>query len=223
MLENILFKNIRDFSSAELKELQLLLNNCGYNLVVDGIFGPKTNSAFEGFKRGHNLIEPEFFGPTTYKALSRYDNTYLPAMELIKEFEGLVLSSYVCPAGVMTIGYGTTVYEDGSKVLRGQRITTARAEALLLWYIKSRIIPRLSVIPGWGEMGNHKQSALISFAYNVGEHFYGGKGFASITKVLKNKDWGNVPKTLMLYVNPGSSFEKGLRRRRQKEGTLWSF
>jgi lysozyme len=30
-------------------------------------------------------------------------------VELIKEFEGLRLRAYRCPAGVPTIGYGTTV------------------------------------------------------------------------------------------------------------------
>ena len=32
----------------------------------------------------------------------------------------------------------------------------------------------------------------------------------------------DVPKALLLYVNPGSSFEAGLKRRRQAEGELWN-
>jgi GH24 family phage-related lysozyme (muramidase) len=33
--------------------------------------------------------------------------------------------------------------------------------------------------------------------------------------------WKNIPDALMLYVNPGSSVEAGLRRRRSAEGKMW--
>ena len=32
-------------------------------------------------------------------------------LELIKEFEGFSAKAYRCPAGVLTIGYGTTNYD----------------------------------------------------------------------------------------------------------------
>lgn len=118
--------------------------------------------------------------------------------------------------------YGTTVYPNGNRVKKGERITAQRAEELLAWYINDRIVPKLSAtIPYWGEMSNNQRCALISFAYNVGEHFYGTRGFSTITRTLRDKDWVNVPNAMMLYVNPGSSFEKGLRRRRDKECSLW--
>lgn len=46
--------------------------------------------------------------------------------ELIKEFEGLRLKAYLCPAGVWTIGYGHT-----KGVTKGQIISKERAEELL--------------------------------------------------------------------------------------------
>lgn len=118
--------------------------------------------------------------------------------------------------------YGTTVYPDGKKVQRGESITPSKAEELLMWYVKDRIVPKLTtVIPYWGEMENYQKCSLISFAYNVGEHFYGTSGFGTLTKLLRNKDWQSVPNAMMLYVNPGTSAEKGLRRRRDKESSLW--
>lgn len=54
-------------------------------------------------------------------------------LDLIKAFEGLSLKPYLCPAGIPTIGYGSTFYEDGTKVtLKDKAITEARATKMLL-------------------------------------------------------------------------------------------
>jgi lysozyme len=52
-------------------------------------------------------------------------------IRLIQEFEGLRLTSYLCAAGVPTIGYGATYYHDGSKVKLGQTITREQANQML--------------------------------------------------------------------------------------------
>jgi lysozyme len=65
------------------------------------------------------------------------------------------------------------------------------------------------------------RGALLSFAYNLGANFYGSKGFNTISKNLREKDWKSVPKTLELYRDPGTKVEKGLLRRRIAEGKLW--
>jgi len=51
--------------------------------------------------------------------------------ELVKEFEGCKLKAYKCPAGIWTIGYGNTQYENGKAVKEGDIITLERAEQLL--------------------------------------------------------------------------------------------
>jgi hypothetical protein len=63
---------------------------------------------------------------------------------------------------------------------------------------------------------------LLSFAYNLGEGFYGAEGFTTISRLLRNKDWDKVPDALVLYRDPGSEVEAGLKRRRVAEGALWS-
>jgi lysozyme len=71
-------------------------------------------------------------------------------------------------------------------------------------------------------MNENQQGALLSFAYNLGAGFYGSPNFNTITRVLREKKWNEVPKALELYINPGTKVESGLRRRRIAEGKLWN-
>ena len=71
-------------------------------------------------------------------------------------------------------------------------------------------------------MRSNQKSALISFAFNVGAYFHGLPGFRTISRALENREWSRVPDALLLYRNPGSHFEVGLRRRRIEEGRVWS-
>ena len=88
-------------------------------------------------------------------------------LELIKKFEGLRLKPYKCSAGVPTIGYGNTYYEDGTKVkMEDPAITKERAESLLLLIVESftrRIRPLIK-----SKVSQEQFNALLSFAYNVG-------------------------------------------------------
>jgi GH24 family phage-related lysozyme (muramidase) len=150
---------------------------------------------------------------------------YAPAVKLIKQFEGCHLEAYADPLrgwSVPTIGFGTTRYPDGRQVKRGDKINVIEAEDLLEGEI-ARIAKHLStVIPHWSGMLLTQQSALISFAYNLGANFYGKSGFETITAKLREKAWANVPAALKLYRNPGTSAEAGLLRRRTAEAALWT-
>ena len=150
---------------------------------------------------------------------------YAPAVKLIKEFEGFHFDAYADPLhgwSVPTIGYGTTHYPDGRQVKRGDKINVIEAEDLLDGEI-AKIAKHLStVIPHWSGMLVTQQSALISFAYNLGTNFYGKAGFETITAKLRDKAWANVPAALKLYRNPGTPAEAGLLRRRTAEAALWT-
>lgn len=150
---------------------------------------------------------------------------YTPAIKLIKEFEGCHLTAYADPLhgwNVATIGWGTTRYPDGRKVSQGDILTAGEADRLLLQEIDT-IAKRLSTtIPHWSEMRLTQQSALLSFAYNLGSGFYGSTGFETITARLRDKAWSDVPAALKLYRNPGTPVEAGLLRRREAEGALWA-
>jgi GH24 family phage-related lysozyme (muramidase) len=147
-----------------------------------------------------------------------------PALKLIKEFEGCHLRAYPDPlsgGAPWTIGYGTTRYGDGRSVSKGDEINAVEADLLLRQEV-DRIAEKLRVtIPYWVEMTDAQKCALISFAYNLGLAFYGAKGFETISKRLREKDWAGVPDALLLYRNPGTNVEAGLKRRRIAEGDLW--
>ena len=146
------------------------------------------------------------------------------ALKLIKQFEGCHLEAYPDPLSggdPWTIGYGTTRYQDGRCVSRGDKINAIEADLLLRQEV-DRIAEKLrATVPFWVAMADHQQCALISFAYNLGSGFYGTTGFETISRELREKDWAAVPDALLLYRNPGSNVEAGLKRRRIAEGDIW--
>jgi lysozyme len=145
-------------------------------------------------------------------------------INLIKEFEGCKLKAYYDPltGGLpITIGYGSTRRKDGSRFMIGNTITQEEADDLLYFQLRREFLPALQKIPHWNEMNENQQGALLSFAYNLGAGFYGSSNFNTITRVLREKKWNEVPAALELYRNPGTKVEAGLLRRRRAEGALW--
>ena len=146
-------------------------------------------------------------------------------LPLVQSFEGCRLDAYPDPGtggDPWTIGLGTTVLASGRRVMPGDRISQAQADQLLSNRLQSDWQSLAGQIPGWGKMRPGQQAALVSFAYNVGNGFYGAPGFNTISKAISSGNWAEVPAALMLYINPGSPVEAGLRRRREAEGKLWA-
>jgi lysozyme len=83
-------------------------------------------------------------------------------IELIKEFEGMLLHTYLDQKGIRTIGYGHT----GEDVYAGLQISQAEAEAMLLHdLVKFEAgVDRLVRI----KINENEFSALVSFVYNLG-------------------------------------------------------
>lgn len=48
---------------------QILLSQCGYNITIDGIFGPQTKNALENFQVNNNLSVDCIIGPNTWESL----------------------------------------------------------------------------------------------------------------------------------------------------------
>lgn len=145
-------------------------------------------------------------------------------VDLIKQFEGCELKAYYDrhSGGLpITIGWGSTRRLNGTTFRIGERITQQEADELLAKTLKQEYLPALQKIPYWNEMSENQRGALLSFAYNMGPNFYGSTNFATITFVLKNKQWEKVPEVFYMYRNPGTSVEAGLAKRRKAEGYLW--
>lgn len=107
--------------------------------------------------------------------------------DLIRKYEGCKLQSYKCPAGIWTIGYGTTYFPDGTPVKEGDEITKEFAETLLIDYIKKNIMPVFDKIPY--KLSENQKCAIASLCYNVGvPSFLKSKLFTAICK----KDYSEI-------------------------------
>lgn len=142
------------------------------------------------------------------------DDAVTIAAALARRFEGLYLKPYICPAGVPTIGYGATFYENGERVtLRDTPITKERAEALLLWMIRTQYMP--AVIKLCPEVDNPKRlAALIDFAFNLG---VGRLKSSTLRKRVNAGEWDLVPAELRKWTRGGGKILRGLVLRREAE------
>lgn len=134
--------------------------------------------------------------------------------ELIKKYEGLSLKPYKCPAGVWTIGYGTTVYPDGTKVKpTDDPISISKADALLLHYVLNEILPKIQDL----HLTDNQNKALCSLIYNIG---WSAFAKSKCYKAIKTKDWETVFKNWD-WCKGGGKFLLGLAKRRAEEMALF--
>lgn len=100
-------------------------------------------------------------------------------LDLIKQFEGLRLKAYRDGAGIWTIGYGTTRYENGKKVQPTDVITNHRAEELLRSDCRVFCVAVNAVLSGTS-INQNQFDALVSLCYNIGSSAFRG------SSVVKN-------------------------------------
>lgn len=132
----------------------------------------------------------------------------LLAAPLIKEFEGLRLESYRCPAGRWTIGYGHA----GSEIRSGMRIEQEEAERMLsadLARLKLQLQRYINVPVSRGQF-----CALISFAFNIGPQAF--KSSTLLRYLNAGKD-DLVAKEFGRWIYAGGQQLDGLKRRRAAE------
>jgi lysozyme len=139
------------------------------------------------------------------------------AAALARRFEGLYLTPYLCPAGVATIGYGATYYEDGTRVqLTDLPIDRERAEELLLWMVRTKYLPAVMLLC---PKVDHPErlAALIDFAFNLGS---GNLRTSTLRKRVNAGDWASVQSELKKWNKAGGRVPRGLTIRRAVEAAL---
>lgn len=134
-------------------------------------------------------------------------------------FEGVYLKPYLCPAGIPTIGIGSTRYENGQRVsLSDPPITRERAEALLMWELQKECVPRVmklcANLPSWGPGA---VAAILDFTYNLGS---GNLASSTLRKKILAGDKDGAKAELMKWVKGGGKVLPGLVRRRGAEAAL---
>lgn len=78
--------NISSLTTIQVKELQMLLNQQGYELTVDGIAGLQTKQALAAFKENNFLAYPDLIGKDTIEALQQARNPKPSSDNLTKNF-----------------------------------------------------------------------------------------------------------------------------------------
>jgi len=136
---------------------------------------------------------------------------------IIKRFEGLKLKAYVCPAGLPTIGYGSTFYEDGSKVKLGEQITIDRADKLLLNTV-AQFEKQVDALVT-ASINPNQLGALTSFAFNVG---IGNFRKSTLLKLVNaNPDNPLIRQEFNKWTRANGKVLNGLVTRRTAEADLY--
>lgn len=142
---------------------------------------------------------------------------------LVKRFEGLhkvrdgAIYPYICPAGVWTIGWGSTRLLDGSAVQPATGpITPEEAERLLNVELEAcqraalRMSPVLAVHPA-------RLSAITSFIFNLGSGRYKA---STLKRRVDVENWTEAGKEIRRWVFGGGRKLPGLVLRREAEARL---
>lgn len=139
-------------------------------------------------------------------------------LELIKKYEGFRAKAYLCPSSVPTIGFGSTYYEDGTKVkLTDPAITQERATELLMALLVSyeKVVDSYCV----DTISQHQFDALVSFAYNCGNQAL--KNSTLLRKVNGNRMNPDITNEFLKWNKGGGRVIPGLTKRRQEEAELY--
>lgn len=144
-------------------------------------------------------------------------STSAQGLAIIKKHEGLRLSSYLCPAGVPTIGYGNTRYPDGRKVILGEKLSSEKeATQLLLASLQSFEAAVNRHLPNLNQC---QFDALVSFTYNVGTGAFIKSTLLKKAKV--NPADPSIVDEFQKWVRGGGKVLPGLVTRRREEANLY--
>ncbi len=159
-------------------------------------------------------------GPATAEAIARALGLHSAAVgqsisakgiELIKQFEGLALKAYLCPAGVLTIGYGST----GPHVKTGMVITEAQAEDLL----RDDLVRFEEAVRKYCPSTTQGQyDALVSFTFNLGEKSLKD---STLRRLHNDGDYEGAAAQFQRWNRADGKEMRGLTKRRLAEAELY--
>lgn len=138
-------------------------------------------------------------------------NSSRAGLGLVKTFEGCRLKAYLCPAGILTIGYGRT-----TNVKRGDTCTQAQADAWLVaeydaFEAKVRSLVKVPLTA-------NQLGALVSFAYNVGVVALGS---STLLRLLNQGDYAGAAAQFSRWNKAAGRVLAGLTTRRAAEAALF--
>lgn len=134
------------------------------------------------------------------------------AVKLVEEFEGLRLTSYQCPAGIWTCGYGHT----GIGVHPDMAITEEVADEWLRRDLEkaASAVEHMVKVP----INDNQKSALISFVFNLGQGSFAG---STLLRLLNDGDYDGAAGQFPRWNKAGGQVLPGLVKRRAAEQSLF--
>jgi lysozyme len=154
--------------------------------------------------------------------MAKITSVSINCIKLITHFEtgnnlAKYLKAYVCPAGVWTIGIGTTIYPNGNRVAVGDSITKAQAYEYL-WNDLRNFQTAVNAFTT-DAISQPQFDALVSFAYNLGSNAL--KGSTLLKKVNINTIDPSIQAEFEKWVYAGGKKLPGLIARRKSEAHLY--
>ena len=138
-------------------------------------------------------------------------------LQLIKYFEGFSGKAYKCPAGIWTIGYGTTQYPNDDTVKPDDICTKSQATEWLAHDCKTdeKAVTAMVKVP----LSQNQYDALVCFSYNVG---IGALRSSTLLKLLNSGDYSGAALQFGRWNKGGGIVLPGLTKRRAEEAALFS-
>ena len=137
-------------------------------------------------------------------------------VDLVKHFESFKDKAYVCPGGVLTIGYGHTSSAGPPDVREADMMTEMQASNVLhddLIRDCDRVKTYVQV-----PLTQYEFDALVSFCFNVGS---GAFGNSTLLKKLNDKIYDEIDYEMSMWNKAQGQVLPGLVRRRKSEGHLF--
>lgn len=134
-------------------------------------------------------------------------------IELIKKYEGFKPYAYLCPAKILTIGFGHT-----RGVRLGQTCTEAEAEQFLKEDLEIAEA-EVNKIANEVQLTQGQYDSLVSFIFNLG-----AGNFRTSTlrkKILNNPADPTIKAEFVKWVYANGKVSPGLQRRRLEESKLY--
>lgn len=146
-------------------------------------------------------------------------------IEIIKQFSVCHLEAYKNPnkedkQRPYLIGWGSVYNQAGEPFFQGDRITQTQANSLLHHQLIQNSLPLLQRIPGWHELNEHQQGALLSLAHSLNNDPFVISPRSLMGRAIGEGRWYQVPAIIKGYC--GYNLPAHIRERRAEEAALFS-
>lgn len=145
------------------------------------------------------------------------------AIKLVKKWEGLhkkgkdgLVYPYICPAGVWTLGYGSTRHFDGSPITKDTTpLSPEECEQLMLIELEKCVRQAIRYSPVLVD-NEEALGAIASFIFNLGGSSYYR---STLRRKVNERDWKEAQRQIQKWVWGGGRKLPGLVARRKEESS----